>query len=216
MTRRAKVLVLILLLMVWGGLMFWVLSDRSEPQRAPLKYVSGQVADREVVRSAGLPAPAAQPGLRVNLELLAANRQRAEKAVVSPKNIFAPLQTEEAAAKVAHATPRRIQPPMPPIANPGLPPMPSGPPGIPPPPPPPSPEEMAKQAARQELSQYRYLGYLSRSGRDEAFLSKGKDLHIVARGETIESRVLVKAITPNGVTLEEIPSHVEQVISLTF
>jgi hypothetical protein len=178
--------------------------------------VSGQVADREVVRSAGLPAPAGQPGLRVNLELLAANRQRAEKAVVSPKNIFAPLQTEETAAKVARATPRRIQPPMPPIANSGLPTMPSGPPGIPPPPPPPSPEEMAKQAARQELSQYRYLGYLSRSGRDEAFLSKGKDLHIVARGETIESRVLVKAITPNGVTLEEIPSHVEQVISLTF
>ena len=196
--------------------MFWVFSNRSEPQHVALKYVSGQAAPREPVRSAGLSGQAAHPGLKVNLELLAANRQRAEKAVVSPKNIFTPLQTEEEAQpKVARAR-RRAKPNMPPSAKSSGPPMPPGMPAIPPPPPPPSPEELAKQAARQELAQFRYLGYLIRSGREEAFLSKGKDLHIVTRGETIDSRVLVKAITPNGVTLEEIPSHVEQVITLTF
>ena len=192
--------------------MFWVFSNSTEPQRVPLKYLSGQTASREIGRSAAL---AGQPVLKVNLELLAENRQRAEKAVVSPKNIFAPLQTEEAQPKVARATPRR-KTPMPPTAKSSLPAMMPGMPVAPPAPPPPTPEELAKQAARQELAQYRYLGYLIRSGREEAFLSKGKDLHIVTRGETIESRVLVKAITPSGVTLEEIPSHVEQVVALTF
>jgi hypothetical protein len=215
MTRRIKVLLLILLLALWGGLMFWVFSTSSEPQHVPLKYLSGQTAPREALRAAALPGQAGQPGLKVNLELLAANRRRAEKAVVSPKNIFAPLLTEESQPKVARA-PRRAKPQFPQNAKAPGPQMVPGMPTIPPPPPPPSPEELAKQAARQELAQFRYLGYLIRSGREEAFLSKGKDLHIVTRGETIESRVLVKAITPNGVTLEEIPSHVEQIIALTF
>jgi hypothetical protein len=83
------------------------------------------------------------------------------------------------------------------------------------PPPGPTPEELARQAGRQELSQYRYLGYLTRSGKDEAFLSKGKDLHIVKAGEVIDQRVLVKAIAPTGVTLQETASQVEHTVVLT-
>ena len=81
-------------------------------------------------------------------------------------------------------------------------------------PPPPSPEELAAQAARQELAQFRYLGYLSRDGRQHAFLSKGKDLYIVRSDETIEQRVLVKAVTPTGVTLQEPRSQVERTVPL--
>ena len=62
--------------------------------------------------------------------------------------------------------------------------------------------------------QYRYLGYLSRQGRNEAFLSKGKELHIVRAGETIEQRILVRAITPTGVSLQETRSQVEKTVLL--
>src|SRR5207245_1980623 len=81
-------------------------------------------------------------------------------------------------------------------------------------PPPPTPEELAAQAARQELAQFRYLGYLSRDGRQQAFLSKGKDLYIVRSDETIEQRVLVKTVTPTGVTLQEPRSQVERTVPL--
>ena len=85
-------------------------------------------------------------------------------------------------------------------------------PAPPAPPPGPTPEELARLAGRQELSQYRYLGYLIRNGKDEAFLSKGSTLHIVKTGETIDQRVLVKAIAPTGVTLQETASQVERTV----
>jgi hypothetical protein len=78
----------------------------------------------------------------------------------------------------------------------------------------PTPEELAAQAAQQEMAQFRYLGYLSRDGRNEAFLSKGKELHIVQAGETVAQRILVKAITPTNVVLQEPRSHVEKTVSL--
>ena len=81
-------------------------------------------------------------------------------------------------------------------------------------PPPPSPEELAAQAVRQELDQFRYLGYLSRDGRVQAFLSKGKELYIVRSDEMIEQRVLVKTVTPTGVTLQDPRSRVERTVPL--
>jgi Tfp pilus assembly protein PilP len=73
---------------------------------------------------------------------------------------------------------------------------------------------LAAQAAQSELAQFRYLGFLSRNGQDEAFLSKGKELHIVRTGGMIEERVLVKAITPKDVTLQETKSQVEKTVLL--
>src|SRR5207253_9889405 len=75
-----------------------------------------------------------------------------------------------------------------------------------------TPEELAVQAGRQELAQFRYLGYLSRGGRDEAFLAKGNALHIAKTGETIDQRILVKAISPSGVMLQETPTKTEQLV----
>jgi hypothetical protein len=138
--------------------------------------------------------------LKVNLDLLAAARRRTEEAFVAPKNIFAPLPTEKVA--LAHAKRRTPVPTTAPAVTAAA------------VPPPPSPEELAAQAARQELAQFRYLGYLSRDGRHQAFLSKGKDLYIVRSDETIEQRVLVKTVTPTGVTLQEPRSQVERTVPL--
>ena len=203
MTKRVQWLALFLLLGVWAGVGIWVIVDAPEPQRVPLKYVTGRASRTEVSRSQ------AGAGLKVNVALLEAARHRANEAFVAPKNIFAPLATEKSApTHTKRKAPAQASSPVP---------APGGPaPAVAPPavPPPPSPEVLAAEAARQELAQYRYLGYLSRNGREEAFLSKGTELYIVKSDETIEQRVRVKTVTPTGVTLQEPRSQVERTIPL--
>jgi hypothetical protein len=191
MTTRSKWMLLILFIAVWVGLAARLVMDGGESRQVPLKHVKGQTASRQSGRGASL------DGLKVNIDLLTANRQQADKTFATPRNIFAPLRGEEPISQVAQ----------------GGPPVPISP-AIPPPPAP-TPEEVARQAGMQELAQYRYLGYLIRGGRDQAFLSKGNDLHIVKPGETIDQRILIKAITPAGVTLQETGSQVEQTVTLT-
>jgi hypothetical protein len=188
MSRRAQWLAALILGGVWAGVALWVWGSATEPQRAPLTHVTGKVAQGKGRRSPAV------VGLTVRLDLLAAARRRVEEALVSPKNIFAPLQVDDPERARARLAP--APPPDPAV------------------PPPPSPEELAAQAAGQELAQFRYLGYLIRSDGEEAFLSKGKALHIVRSGDTIEQRVLVKAVTPAGVTLQEPKSQVERTVLL--
>ena len=177
--------------MVWVGALLWAVAE-PEPARVPLRYTTGTTGQADAAR-AGAPA-----GLQVKLALLEeASRRHADEAFVTPKNIFAALGSggdgESAAPRTAPAEPlETIYVPVVPLG--------------------PTPEELAAEAARQELTQFRYLGYLSRNGRDEAFLSKGQELHIVRTGQLIEQRILVKAITPTGVILQESRSQVEQTI----
>jgi len=193
-TRRSQWLTLCILLGIWAGVAIWVVADAPEPKRVPLTYVTGRASRTDASRFQ------AGAGLKVNLDLLAAARRRADRAFIAPKNIFAPLPTEKMAPTNAKR-PASVPRPAPAAAAPAV-------------PPPPSPEELAAQAARQELSQFRYLGYLSRDGKEEAFLSKGKELYIVRSDETIEQRVRVKTVTPTGVTLQETRSQVERTVPL--
>lgn len=183
MTARTRWIAMLTLLGIWAGVAVWVFTGSPEPQRVPLTYVSGQKAKREVSRGKS------GSGLKIQLAQLYANRQRTEKALGSPKNIFAPVFPGQGNFDVAGA----ITNPVPIIQ--------------------PTPEELAMQAGRQELAQFRYLGYLSRGGRDEAFLAKGNALHIAKAGETIEQRILVKAISPSGVMLQETSTKAEQLVS---
>ncbi len=209
MNPRAQWLTLLLLSGLWAGLLLWRIADTPEPTRVPLKYVTGQAASREDGR--GKPAA----GMKIRMDLLEAGRRQAAGTFVAPKNIFAPLLREAPKVKVAGTRPGPSSPPSPPdVAQ-----APAAPTNVVPVAPPgPTPEELAAQAALQaaqaELAQYRYLGYLSRQGRQEAFLSKGKELLIVRAGETIEQRVLVKAVSPTGVSLQETRANVEKTILL--
>ncbi len=90
MTRRSQWLTLCILLGIWAGVAIWVVADAPEPQRVPLKYVTGRASRADASRFQ------AGAGLKVNLDLLAAARRRADKAFIAPKNIFAPLPTEGA------------------------------------------------------------------------------------------------------------------------
>jgi hypothetical protein len=202
MSEQQKKLVMIGLMGLCALAVVWRVLGTEEPAHVPLKYISGQPGPRE--GSGGQ----AGSGLRLaGVDQLLPGNAKATHEFKKPKNIFAPLNMREdhaetAAKHVARGGGRRPLGSFVPASAVAA-------------PPPPSPEELAAQAARDELARYRYLGYLNRQGRNQAVLAKEQKLHIVRTGETIEGRVMVKAITSTAVTLQEVPSQVEQILQLS-
>lgn len=85
----------------------------------------------------------------------------------------------------------------------------------------PSPAELVAQRARQQLNQYRFLGYLTKGGESQAFLStkNSEAVYIVKQGEKVEGAVQVRAIEPTAVVLSmrvrETGASIEETIPLT-
>ncbi|MBI5854474.1 MAG: hypothetical protein HZB35_04440 [Nitrospirae bacterium] len=206
MSEQQKKLVMIGLMGLCALAVVWRVLGTEEPAHVPLKYVSGQPGPRE-----GSGAQAGS-GLRpAGVDQLLPGNAKATHEFKKPKNIFAPLNMREDQNETSNKRVAGRRPPKQPLASFVHPPADV----VPPPSPPPSPEELAAQAARDELARYRYLGYLNRQGRNQAVLAKEQKLHIVWTGETIEGRVMVKAITSTAVTLQEVPSQVEQILQLS-
>ncbi|MFZ5861709.1 MAG: hypothetical protein ACOYXR_02485 [Nitrospirota bacterium] len=131
------------------------------------------------------------PQLHLKLELL----DQPTESVTSPRNVFAPIYVY-------------VPPPPPP-------PPPPAPPPPPPPPPAPSEEELAAQRARVELGQYKYLVYLSRGGRDQAFVSRGGETFTVGRGESVAGGVVLKEVTPAYIILLHSQTRIELTVALS-
>jgi hypothetical protein len=54
--------------------------------------------------------------------------------------------------------------------------------------------EQAKQQARRALEQYRFLGFVSQDGVQQAFVAKGQEIFIVRIGERLEGHIQVSAM----------------------
>lgn len=204
MTKRAQILLFGALLLLWAGVIAVRVMTEPEPQRVPLKFVSGQTVVRETLHKDSS-APA-----------VVAPKQVVTTQVVfkTPKNIFAPLDIRTDEAREAEARARllaaRKKTEQVAATAPQL-----------PPPPQPTPEELAAreaqrqaelarqqkeqaiQQARKAMGQYRFLGYLTQNGSPQAFLGKGSDIYIVRAGETIEGKIQVKSIDAAAVKLLE-------------
>lgn len=149
-------------------------------------------------------------------------RRRHDIRSNSAKNIFSmsdgqqkPLRSVQSRASSARANLPTVPVPRPLIAPPSLPPSPQV----------PSLDELAAAAARQleeslirqakdSMAQYRYLGYVYRSGSNQAFLGKGNEIHILQEGDILEGRFLVGAINATNVILREGKTNVEGLIEL--
>lgn len=109
----------------------------------------------------------------------------------NPRNIFAPLGTDVRTAQKSRSTTQQTA-----LTIPALP-------VAPPPPPPsgPSPAELAAQRARQELNRFRFLGFLTKGGESQAFLTNGQAIYIVKQGEMLDGRVQVYKIEPETIIL---------------
>jgi hypothetical protein len=203
MTERAKWLPLGGLVLIWGTLLILRVLAAEEPSQVPLKFTSGAGAAKQTAAAAsGVPTvvrPPDSPG--------------EPNSFHTPKNIFAPLDVVPVLAK-----PVAPSPPKPGVQT-------APPPVIAPVPPPPSPIEIAAQQearqreaaiqqARQRMTQYRFLGYLTEAGAHRAFLAKGSDLYIVTLADTVEAQIQVTSIDQATVKLTDTPTHVETSLPL--
>ncbi|MGQ0668039.1 MAG: hypothetical protein ACT4O4_13490 [Nitrospiraceae bacterium] len=176
------------LVLLWAGLAVWQWGTVKEPLRVPLTNVTGPA-------SSGQRMNVKASGLRVNLELLASARTQREGDFTAPRNIFSLSGPDRA--------------------------LPAGSESVQVPAPGSTPEQtLLQQAAVMELAQYRYLGFL-RTGegrmknRDVAVLSKNEDVVVVKVGDRVEEHLVLKAITPESVTIRDTGANIDQTVLLS-
>ena len=184
-TNQKKITALVGLGLLWGGIIAWEWLTMEELERVPLTNVSG---------SASVPRPirGRVDGLQVQLDFLATTRTQRERTFTPPRNIFAPPRTD--ASESAYMNRLEVD---------------AG-----------SEQARRQQAALAELALFHYLGFVrveevSRKKGEMAVLTKEDALHVVRTGETIEEHVVVKAITYEGVTLQDRQSRVEHTVLLS-
>jgi hypothetical protein len=193
MTNQQKGLVLVGLFVAWGGLSVYQMSDSSE---------SSFTDNSSTLQQANSRLPSVK---ELSLDQSFPN-SRQIVTFSQPRNIFAPLGLRKVVAK--QKTPITPTPSRPTIA-----------PSSPAPPPGPSPSDLAAQRARQQLNKFRFLGYLTKGGESQAFLTNGQAIYIVKQGEMMEGQVQVNKIEPETIVLStqvlETGNQVQATIPLT-
>ena len=191
MTNQQKGLVLVGLFVAWGGLTLYQMSDSSE-----LSFTDNS----STLQQANSTLPSVK-----NLSLDQSFPNSRQMVTFSqPRNIFAPIGLRKVVAK--QKTPITPTPSRPTIAPPPVAPG-------------PSPSDLAAQRARQQLNQFRFLGYLTKGGESQAFLTNGQAIYIVKQGEMLEGQVQVNKIEPETIVLStqilETGNQVQATIPLT-
>ncbi|MDN5942773.1 MAG: hypothetical protein L0H94_12895 [Nitrospira sp.] len=184
-TNQKKITTLVGLGLLWGGIVAWEWLTVGKPERVPLTNVSGPA-------STPRPTRGRVDELQVQLNFLESTRTQREMTVTPPRNIFAPPRVD--ASEAAYANPPEID---------------AG-----------SEQARRQQAALAGLALFHYLGFVrldevSRKKGEMAVLTKEDDLHVVRAGETVEGHIVVKAITPEAVTLLDRQSRVEHMVLLS-
>lgn len=130
-------------------------------------------------------------GLRVHLEQLASARTQREATFATSRNIFAAPGSAGALPVAGERQSDQV-----------------------------TDEALRQQAASLELDQYRYLGFV-RMGEsanevgNTAVLSKNDDVVIGRVGQRLERHLVVKAITPESVTLRDLQARVDHTVPIT-
>jgi len=182
---RKKILALIILGFLWGGLLVRHWLTAAEPTRVPLTNVTGLATTTRSLRS-----PAG--GLQVQLDLLAAARTQREMTFTAPRNIFAlpridgqPIgSTSQDVADVNSDEAARQQ------------------------------AVLAALAQFRYLGFIR-MEQDRRPNAAMAVLTRNDDVHVVKAGQTVVDQVIVKTITPDSVTLQDRASRLEQMVPLS-
>ncbi len=195
MTKREKGLLLGGLLLVWGTLMF---VDRleQEDQQFPTPTTPGANTTSQATRGKQATATGMNRPL-INIELN------------TPRNIFASLQDpNRPKPKIAKPRPKpKTTAPTPPKPKP-----------VPTriTPPKPSPNKAAIQQAQLQLKKFQFLGYLTKQGEQQVFLSNGQAIYIMKQGETLEGNIQVKSIEASSVVLSKHLKNIGETVEATL
>ena len=187
MDAKKKALLASVFGLVWVGLGVWQWGALKEPVRVPLTNVTGAASSGQLMKTK-------TSGLRVNLELLALARTQREANFTAPRNIFA-VPSPDGTLPVANETAQVSQQD-------------------------PASEQALLQQAAAELAQYRYLGFLRmgenrKKNKDIAVLSKNEDVVVVKVGDYFEQHLVLKAITPESVTIRDTGARIDQTVPLS-
>ncbi len=194
MTNQQKSFVLIGLFVAWGGMTAYQMMEFSDPS-------SNQLSPTAPQGNSTLPSVTA-----LSLDPSFPN-SRKTVTFSHPRNIFAPLSSPATKTKpqdIKEAQPTAT------LSTPSIPtPVSTG----------PSPENLAIQRAQQQLKKFRFLGYLTKGGESQAFLTNGQAIYIVKQGEMLEGQVQVHEIEPDTIVLStkvwETGNQVQATIPLT-
>ncbi len=185
-TNQKKAVALATLGLLWGGILAWEWLAVEEPVRVPLTNVSGPASTPRTLRGT-------VDGMHVQLDLLAAVRTQREMTFTTPRNIFALTHPDDPGAVRANRS----------ALDPGS-----------------EQEALRQEAVLAGLAEFHYLGFVRmeqgrRKNGEMAVLTKNDDLLVVGIGETVEDRVVVKAITQESVTLQDRQSRAEHTVLLS-
>ncbi len=153
----------------------------------PRRLPKVYVSGKPAPRTQNLPA-AKNGTLKVRLDLLVPPPKTARDA---KKNIFSPIQ---------------IFIPKPPTPVPMATAIPTA---------TPTQRELAEAAARAELANYTYIGYLDRQGRATAVIARGQDIYTVQMGKTIFGSVILKDVKPDTAVIIDSNTKVESTLPLS-
>ncbi len=157
-----------------------------KPRTAPLTYQRGAVADSSVRKGRPGPAPGSDP-------LLVFLARRDERFPGVTRDLF----------KMANRAARPKSAPEPAPAVP-----------LPPSVPEKTPEEIAAEAARADLSKFRFLGYLTDKD-STLFLSKDGELYLAKSGDTVLKNYKIKEAGKDHVILLDTITRVEVRVELS-
>lgn len=79
---------------------------------------------------------------------------------------------------------------------------------VPPAPPPKTPQELAADAARAELAQFKFVGVVFRGDRGQAFFVKGDQVFLAVVGDKIGDRFVLEKIDPHSAVLTDSATNV--------
>ena len=178
MSRREYTLLLVGVILIACSL---ALSEWLNPSPPPSPSLHAEQARDEPSFS--------QSGLTLNVP-----ESKRTMTLKNPRNIFAPLKDPDIPKKVQVSSERPSPPP--PSAQPAS--SPTSPQSTGP-----SPAELAAKQAKEEMRQYKFFGYLTKEGIQQGFLSNGKMIYIVKRGETLEKGIAIKSLDAAEVVLSK-------------
>ena len=181
MSQREKTLLLLGVILIICSLVIseWL----NPPQPTSPSLHAGQSRNKP---------PFSQSGLTLNIP-----ESKRTVTLKNPRNIFAPLKNPHMPKTVKAPPPQHVHPPSLQPSRPLPSTQPLG----------PSSAELAVRQAEQEMQQYKFLGYLTKEGVQQGFLSKGQEIYIVKQGEVFENDLEIKSIGSTEIVLSK---HVKQ------
>ncbi|MCC6141262.1 MAG: hypothetical protein IT389_11700 [Nitrospira sp.] len=188
MDVKRKAIIAIGLVTLWGGVAYRQWDALPDPVRIPLVNTSGPA-------SSLTPSISRVGGLRVHLEQLASARTQREATFTAPRNIFVAPGSDGAVSVAGDGSTGGQTAPV-------------------------SEQALQSQAGPLELEHYRYLGFIrmnesmANTG-NTAVLSKNEEVIIGRVGQRVERHLVVKAITPESVTLRDTQARVDHTVPLT-